>query len=399
MPLGLNPRVTLLRESPTRRIDAIREELSRSGVDVILLSTGQPSIPPPRWLREWLAGKLLEETMRLYAYTPTAGIADLREAIVEDVKDYGGPELEPSQVVVTAGGQGAMFPALSAILEPGDEVVLFDPTYFGYQPIIEYLGAKVKWVPTGPGYQPDIDALNEAVVRGKTKAIVVVTPDNPTGRVIDEQTAKAIAEIAVDAGAWIVADEAYRTLVYEGSHVWIYKYAPENTIGVNAFSKDPGIPGWRLGFTYSERELARRIALVSQEIVYCPPSVAQYMVLEYLRNRELRRRHVEEVKKVYASRRDALLKAIDENLPKARYTKPSGGMFAMIDLREYLEPAGIDSEKLAERALREQRVATIPGSYFGPGQKYTLRLSFVTEPPERLREGVRRLARALEGLS
>jgi aspartate aminotransferase len=247
------------------------------------------------------------------------------------------------------------------------------------------------------GFQPDVEAVKESIVRGRTKALILTSPDNPTGRVLDWGVARALAEIAVDHGLWIVYDEPYKTLIYEGEHVSVYKLAPENTISLYAFSKDPGIPGWRLGYVYGPEWIVRRIALVSEAITYNPPSVAQHLVLEYLRNRELRRRHVEYVKRIYMERRDVMLEELSK-IKDARYMKPAGAMFVMVNLEEVLEPLGLDGAKLAEKLLYEKNVAVIPGEFFGKSTKMYIRLSFPTETPQRIKEGVRRIKELLETL-
>lgn len=382
-------RVESLRESPTRKIDSLRERLVREGRDVILLSTGQPSIPPPREFREFLASALGEESMRLYGYTPSMGIARLREAISRDLYELGGITVEPDNIVVTAGGQEAMFSALATVLEEGDEVILMDPTYFGYKPLIEYFGARPVYVETEfeEEYNPNVDALLEAV-SSRTKAIVVVTPDNPTGRLIRPEVGKALSDVARDKGLWLIVDEAYKTLIYEGEHYWFWRDAPENVIGIDTFSKDPGIPGWRLGYVYAPRDIAPKIKLVSEEVVYCPPSFAQYAVLHYLES-DLRRKHMPRVIEEYRKRRDVLVDAVRRALPWTRLHVPKGSMFVFVDF-------GVDGEKLSEELLDRAGVATVPGSYFSNGKYNTfLRLSFVTEPPERLVEAVNRIAQIL----
>ena len=399
MGLRYNRDVDVLRESPTRAINRIVERFRREGRDVIMLSTGEPGVPPPGEVRLWLSEVLKEDSMRLYSYTPSPGFLSLREAIVGDVRDIDGVDLTVDQVVVVTGGQASMFSTFASILEPGDEVILMDPTYFGYWNLLAYF--KVKPTPIiatiEEGFQPDVEAVKESIVRGKTKALILTSPDNPTGRVLDWGVARALAEIAVDYGLWIVYDEPYKTLIYEGEHVSMYKLAPENTISLYAFSKDPGIPGWRLGYVYGPEWIVRRIALVSEAITYNPPSVAQHLVLEYLRNRELRRKHVEYVKRVYMERRDVMLEELSK-IKNAKYMKPAGAMFVMVNLGEVLEPLGLDGAKLAEKLLYEKNVAVIPGEFFGKSTKMYIRLSFPTETPQRIREGVRRIRELLETL-
>ncbi len=208
-----------------------------------------------------------------------------------------------------------MFATFMTILNPGDEVILLDPTYFGYKPIIEYFGGKIKRLGLSMenGFKIDIERLKE-LITDKTKALVLVSPDNPTGNIIDRDTAKAIADLAVDKDFWIVSDEAYRTLIYEGGeHTYIYRYAPDHVISINTFSKDPGIPGWRLGFIYGPSDAIPKLKLAAEEMTYCPPVIAQKFVAAYLRS-EVRLKHLKYIIEEYRSRRDAAVKALREYL-------------------------------------------------------------------------------------
>jgi len=388
---GFSSRVAAFRESPTRKIDELRERLRRENRDVILLSTGQPSVPPPREVREALGDLLKVDSMDLYGYTPSQGIYELRAAISEDLKKLGGLDVPPDHIVVTAGGQAAMFSTLATVVEPGDEVVVTDPTYFGYRPLLEYFGAVVKPLRTQieEGFQPDPERLKTLVGR-KTKAVVLVSPDNPTGRILNREVAKAVADLAQDYDFWIITDEAYKTLIYEGEHVYFYKLAPEHTISINTFSKDPAIPGWRLGYVYGPKDVVQKVKLANEEMVYCPPSFAQRMVAIYLRS-EARTRYIREVVEIYRHKRDVALAAVKRYIPEAKFVPPSGSMFVFVDLSRYIA----DGEEFAKTLLEKHGVATVPGSYFSEVYKAALRISFVTESTERIEEGIRRIGEAL----
>ncbi|RFB00129.1 pyridoxal phosphate-dependent aminotransferase [Pyrobaculum aerophilum] len=388
---GFSPRIGALRESPTRKIDELREKLRRENRDVILLSTGQPSIPPPREVREALGELLKVDTMELYGYTPSQGIYEVRQAISEDLRRLGGLEVPPEQIVLTAGGQAAMFSTLATLIEPGDEVVVTDPTYFGYRPLLEYFGAVVKPVRTRleDGFQPNPEALKDSVSR-KTKALILVSPDNPTGRTLKEEAAKAVVDLAEDYDFWIITDEAYKTLIYEGSHIYLYKLAPDRTISINTFSKDPAIPGWRLGYVYGPPEVMPKVKLVNEEMVYCPPSFAQRLVAIYLRS-EARMRYIREVVEIYRQKRDVAVAALRKYVPEARFIVPAGSMFIFVDLSRYIS----DGESFARELLERYGVAVVPGSYFSEIYRAAVRISFVTEPPHRLEEGIRRIGEAL----
>ncbi|MFP3216239.1 MAG: pyridoxal phosphate-dependent aminotransferase [Vulcanisaeta sp.] len=390
---GFSQSITFLRESPTRKIDAIREKLKRENKDIINLAAGQPGIPPPIETRSMLARQLVEVGgMELYGYSPSQGIMELREAISEDLRRLGGIEVDPNNIVVTAGGQEGMFATFMTILNPGDEVILLDPTYFGYKPIIEYFGGRIKrlGLSLNEGFRVDVEKLKE-LITNRTKALVIVSPDNPTGNVIDRETARAIADLAIDKDFWIVSDEAYRTLIYEGEHTYMYSYAPEHVISINTFSKDPGIPGWRLGFVYGPSDVIPRLKLAVEEMTYCPPVIAQKFVTMYLKS-EVRLRHLRHIIEEYRSRRDTAIKALREYLPEARFVTPKGSMFIFTDLSRYIR----DSEKLAELLLENYGVALVPGTYFSDIYKSAIRISFVVESPERIREGIRRIAEAID---
>lgn len=387
----LSERLVHLRESPTRKIDALRERLKREGRDVIVLSAGQPSIPPPIEVRRKMAELLQIDSMELYGYTPSQGIYELREAISEDLKRLGGLDVPPDQITVTAGGQAAMFSTLAAIIRPGDEVVLMDPTYFGYKPLIEYFGGRVvrHRVYLEEGFQPRVEEL-KGQISPRTKAVVLVSPDNPTGRLLSPEAAKALADLAVDHDFWLVVDEAYKTMIYEGEHVYLYKLAPEHVISINTFSKDPAIPGWRLGYVYGPKEVVDKVKLLNEEMVYCPPSFAQKMVAVYLKS-EIRFKYIKEVVAAYKARRDIAVDALKRYVPEGAFVVPQGSMFVFVDLSKYIT----DGEAFAQRLLEEYSVALVPGSYFGEAYKAAVRISFVAEGPERLVEGIRRMGEAL----
>lgn len=399
MDYDFNPSIDLLKESPTRKIDKLKEKLVSEGKDIILLSTGQPSIPPPKWARMKLAEKLMENNMKLYRYTPSDGRRSTKEAIIRELARHG-VKITTDQLTLTAGGQSALFSTIITLFKPGDKAVVFDPMYFGYWPLLDYAGVKpiILKEELEEGFQPPIEKLKEVLGKEKIKAVILVSPDNPTGRIIEYETAKALTDLAKDHGFLIITDEAYRTLVYEGEHIYLYPLAPENVVSVNAFSKDPGIPGWRLGFVYGPEEIIKKIKLVVSETVYCPPIIAQELVEIYLNDLDKADEFIKSVRATYSSKRDVLIKAIEDHIPDSRFVKPKGGMFVFLDLEKYLGDKGIGSEEFAKLLLEKKQVAVVPGSYFSRYYNHSIRLSFVTETNERMIEGVRKIAELLSEL-
>jgi aspartate aminotransferase len=351
-------------------------------------------------MRKYVAEILMEETMKYYGYTQSRGLPIIREAIAEDLMLLGGIELNPDEnIVVTAGGQEGMFATLSVIIEGGDQVILTDPSYFGYKPLIDYFGGKITYIETSlkNGFQPNIEDLKEKV-NSKTKALIIVSPDNPTGRILEPKIGKAICDLAVEYDFWILIDEAYKTIVYEGKHFWFWKYAPEHVIGINTFSKDPGFPGWRLGYVYANKDLIKAVKLVNEELVYCPPVISQWAASYYLKNR-LREKFLPKVLEIYRSRRDTLCYALDRYLPESRYFRSQGSMFMFVDLSSYLCRLNIDSIRFTERLLEKKGVALIPGALFGNSFEGFVRFSFVTESEERIEAAVKYIANFVEELA
>ena len=393
----LNPRVYLVKESPTRAIDRIRLKLKAENKDIIMLSAGQPSIPPPSWAIEEFAAEIKKRTMSTFGYTPTRGLPDVISAILLELS-ANGLNLSEKEVALTGGGQNALFSVLSTILEPGDPVAVLDPLYFGYWPLLDYLDLRPIRIPTlmENGFQPDTARIEAALASG-ARAVILVTPDNPTGRLLSEKTLREITELAIDYEAWLVVDEAYRSLVYEGEHVYAYKLAPDRTIAVNTLSKDPGMPGWRLGFVYGPEEVISRIVMVVQETIYCPPLPAQLLAKIYYSNRKGRKEHLNYIVRTYRARRDSLMRALKEYVPESKFHTPEGGMFLFADFSSLL-PEKITSDELAVKLLQSKGVATVPGSFFSTRYTKALRLSFVSETPERLEEAARRISEALDEL-
>lgn len=385
MPRRLSSRLSSLAASPMKIIDSL---LGPAGADVIRLHAGEPSLPPPLELVDSLVDDLRRPES--YAYAPTRGLPELREAVAEELK-RDGTSVSFDEVAITPSGTSAIFSAMSVLLDPGDEVILVDPTFMIYRPVIEYLGGRVRWVRASPerGFQPDPDAV-AAAINDRTKAIVLVDPDNPTGRLLDPDIGRAIAELAQDRGVYLMVDEAYRRIVYEGSYRSVQPYAPDSVIGLGTFSKDPGVPGLRLGYIYGPKDFIDAYASFNGHAFFGASNMSQLYVLRYLRW-EGREKFIESVVAEYRRRRDAAVKAMRKYVPSARFTEPRASMYLYADL----SPLVNDAESFASRLASKYRVTVMPGTAFGPANRTFIRVTFVSQPPERLEEGIRRIGEAL----
>ena len=387
---------SILTGSKIREVLAKVDELRRRGVDVVEMHIGQPGLPPSVGMLEEFSKILVEKPFEVSQYTPTPGILEVREAIAEDYSRYSGVKVTADNVSVSTGSSEAILTIAMAYIDPGDKVVLMNPTYLLYKPIFEFFGARVVEVKTSidNGYVPDVEALKEAS-RG-AKMIVLVNPDNPTGATLGGDVVKAAVDLAVDNGALLIYDEAYRHIYYEGEHVYAVKYGLSNVVALNTFSKDPALPGWRLGYVVADEEFLKVFNRVKQYVNINPPTPSQYLGLLYLR--KYKEDYVRGLVEAFRVRRDAVYEAFRELLPEARLFKPRAGLYIFPNLSSYLKRINMDDSAFSLRLLEEEHVAVVPGSAFGDGGAYSVRINFTRESPERLRIGVEGIARLLKRL-
>ncbi|WP_054854207.1 pyridoxal phosphate-dependent aminotransferase [Vulcanisaeta distributa] len=382
---------------PGSAIRGVNEEvvkLERSGIRVYSFHIGQPGLPPSRELLLEFTKKLLEKPFEYSMYTPSSGINELREAIAEDYTKYSGIKISSGNVSVTAGSAEAILATFMTIIDDGDEVILFDPTYLMYEPVINYLGGRVIRVRAREelGWEPSEEDV-KAVMSRRVKAIIAVNPDNPTGRVLSESMIKLLVDLARDYDAFLIYDEAYRHLYYDGSHTYAIKYSLENVIALNTFSKDPAMPGWRLGYVVAHEEFIKVFNRVKQYTNLNPPTPAQYAGLMYLKN--YKEKYLSETVPIYKSRMETMYKAIREYLPETVVVKPRAGLFMFPNLEPYLRRLNMNDTDFVMKLLRQCHVAAVPGSAFGEGGKNHLRLTFAKENEEAIREGIRALSQCL----
>jgi len=392
---GLTERLEHVRKSPIRRVAALLAE-ARKKRDLISFGGGAPSLPPPKEVIEYLIERLREEPQFSSSYGGTRGFLELRELISEDLKRYAGIEPDPKEeIIITDGATEGIFLSLMAIAGPGDEVIIMDPTYLGFSEAIRLCGAKPVRLPVyvEEGFQPDIERLKE-LIGPRTRAFILLSPDNPTGRVVERWRVKAITELAIDHDFWIISDETYKHIVYEGEHTYTASLpgAWENTLTVCTFSKTASIPGFRLGYAYGPPEIIDAMEKLKQYTSLCPSTPAQLAMMAFLKG-DVKERYLREVViPTYRARRDVMGERLSELLPEARTVKPAGSFFYFVDIRPYLAKIGVDEERLCDELIEKASVVAIPGGYFGSNGQGHIRLTFVSEPEERIIEGLSRLA-------
>ncbi len=379
----LSKRVNRIEKSATLRISDLASKLKRAGKDIISFSVGEPDFATPLHIID-AAKKALDEGRT--HYTPSAGIPELRDAIANKFKENG-ISASPDEIIVTPGAKQAIFEATLSILEDGDEAILFDPAWVSYESCVKLAGAKPIWVKTDEerGFIPD-DFLESVTKR--TKLIIVNTPGNPTGAVFDENTLKMIADIAKDHNLFVLSDEVYEKIIYEGAHLSIASFIGmhDRTITVNGFSKAYAMTGWRLGYATAPPEILDAMLKIQQHSTSCATSFAQYGAVAALTGTQ---ECVAEMVSEFRARRDLLvdgLKSMGLECPR-----PKGAFYVFVNVGRY--GGGID---VAERLLNKAYVAVTPGDAFGPSGANYVRISYATSQA-RISEGLERIKNVLVG--
>ena len=329
---------------------------------------------------------------RALQYATTEGEPVLRDALAGRTSVRGLPT-DADDLLVTTGSQQALSLLATALLEPGDVVLVERPCYLAALQVFAFAGARVVGVPSdSDGLDPE--ALDELVVRERPKLFYTVpTFQNPTGRTLPADRRAAVAAVAARRGLWIVEDDPYGELRFEGERLpWIaaHEGAADRTVLLGSFSKVMA-PGLRLGWLRAPRDLLRACVVAKQAADLHTPTVNQLAAARYLADNDLDA-HVAGVAAVYRERRDAMLGGLADSLPEgSSWERPEGGMFLWARL-----PESYDTTELVSRVLR-QDVAYVPGApfYAGEPERSTMRLCFVTQTPGEIREGLRRLGKGL----
>ncbi|QED50129.1 aminotransferase [Cytobacillus dafuensis] len=381
-------------------LSKIAQELKPSGIrkffdlaagmeGVISLGVGEPDFVTPWSVRE---AAILSMEQGYTSYSANAGFLELREEIAHYMKNQFDVAYSPSsEIIVTVGASQAIDIAMRAILDPGDEVIIIEPSYVSYAPMVELAGGVPVFVQTFK--ENDFKILPsqlEEVITEKTKAIILCSPNNPTGSMLNKKELEDFAQIAEKYDLLVVADEIYAELVYDE----VYTSLPsihgmkERTILISGFSKGFAMTGWRLGFICAPVELSQAMLKIHQYAIMCAPTMAQFAAIEALKNG---RSDVDEMVKSYRRRRNYIVQSFNEIGLTCH--SPGGAFYAFPSI----ESTGLSSEQFAERLLMEEAVAVVPGNVFGESGEGHIRCSYATSL-EQLQEAVKRMKRFIEKL-
>ena len=356
--------------------------MESQGRHIIHLEIGEPDFDTPAHIVEAGVAALQDGFTH---YGPSAGLPEVRQAIIDEVNRSRGLKLGPHHVVVTPGAKPILFFTALAAIETGDEVIYPDPGFPIYESVISFVGGKAVPIPLRESndFQIDIDELR-SLITSKTRMIILNSPGNPTGGVLSHEQLAEIAQLAVKHDLWVLSDEIYGRIVYDDKHESITQFdgLVERTIILDGLSKAYAMTGWRLGYGVMPNDLAFLVSKLMTNSNSCTASFSQRAIIAALQGTQ---KPTEEMVAEFRSRRDMLVAELN-SLPGFSCRTPRGAFYAFPNITK----TGKKSRELAEKLLEEAGVAVLSGTAFGGHGEGFLRLSYANSP-ENLREGVRRI--------
>jgi aspartate/methionine/tyrosine aminotransferase len=365
----------------------------RKGIDVVHLEIGEPDFDTPQHIKEAAIEALKRNETH---YTPTPGIQELREAISEYLREVYGVDFDwRSNIAVTVGAKQAVFAVMLTLLEEGDEVIYPNPGYPAYSSAAKYAGARV--VPyrltVDNGFSMKAEVLSE-MITPKTKMIVLNSPNNPCGSILSSQDVRGIVELAEDHKLYIVSDEIYRPILFDGlQHYSPLNYASDidRVVLVDGFSKRYAMTGWRLGYVTVSKHIHPYLVKVLNIMTSCPVSFAQRAAIAALRGPQ---EPVYEMVREYEKRRNVVVEELSK-IDGLRFVKPTGAFYAFVDISRILSRVGRSSEEFVLDLIEKYGVAFLHGTAMGSYGEGYIRISFANSI-DNIRKGIGRLKQAVE---
>ncbi len=392
MSLSLSDRCLQIAPSVTLAIDAKAKALKAQGVDVIGFGAGEPDFNTPEYIRDAAKCALDEGVTK---YTPVAGTLALREQIVEKLKRDNNLTYDVSEIIVSNGAKHSLFNALSAIINPGDEVLIPSPCWVSYPEIVRMVGGVPVFVQSTEeeNFLVTPEALS-ACVTEKTKALILNSPNNPCGSVMPKERLAQIARLAVEKQFYVISDEIYEKLIYDGrEHVSIASLGEDikaQTILVNGVSKSYAMTGWRIGYIAAPKNLVKAMTSFQSHATSNPNSIAQYAAAEAMINGTA---YIKSMVGEFDARRRLMYELINA-IDGVSCNLPEGAFYVMMNIssllgKSYKGRKIEDSMTFADILLTEKNVAVVPAKAFG--SDIHVRLSYATAR-ERIEQGLKRIA-------
>lgn len=395
MPKPLSKLVSEVKASTTIAIDSMYKKMKADGIDVIGFGAGEPDFNTPDNIKQ-AAIKAIEDNFT--RYTPSNGIEPLRKAVCRRMKEDFGLDYTPSQIVVSSGAKQSLYFALKAVTNPGDEIILPAPYWVSYLEMIKMTGGIPVIVDTTRDTSWKMTAeMLKAAITSNTKALILNSPSNPSGVVYTEEELAALADVAVDEDIYVISDEIYCNLIYNGckfrSVASFGEKAKHNTILVNGVSKSYAMTGWRIGYTASNSEIAELIGNYQSHASSAPNSIAQMAAVEALTGPQ---DNIEIMRREFRERRDYFVERL-KKIKQVDYIFPDGAFYLMMDIssligKELYGTVIKDADDFSSLFLDKGLVATVPCTGFGA--PYHVRWSYATSL-ESIKTGLDRLEKFL----
>ncbi len=369
MSLHFADRVLNMQPSPTLAVSDRVRTLRQQGLDVVDLGGGEPDFPSPEHVcRAAIEAMNAGDTH----YVASQGTPQLRKAIAQKLKDDNGIEVGVDQIIVTPGAKSALFSSVLALVQNGDDVVMFDPGWVSYEPMARVAGAGVVMIPLDPAndYHVSREAIEPHLTKN-SRVIIVNTPNNPTGRMLSREELNAIAEIAIERNMVVISDEIYEKISYDGNqHISIGSLPgmAERTLTVNGFSKAYAMTGWRLGYVAGPQEVMRQVAKIHSHSVTCATSFGQAGATAALEGPQ---GFIDMMVEAWDRRRHVIVSGLND-VPGFSCPMPEGAFYALPDV----SGTGLSGTDVAKRLIDEALVGVTSGDAFGDVTRNHIRLSF-----------------------
>jgi aspartate aminotransferase len=393
----ISTRTQNIAASLTVAIDTMAKQMIADGKDVVSLGAGEPDFPTPEPIRAAACKAINDGKTR---YTAPVGILEVREAVADKLRTENGLDYDASQIIMTSGAKHAIFNALAALINPGDEIIIPAPYWVTYPELVKWLGGTPVIVNTTieSGFKLSPEALRNACT-DKTKAIILNNPCNPTGATYTKQELAGLAEVIVEKDIYCISDEVYEYFVYntEFCSAAAFPGMPERTIVVNGFSKSHCMTGWRIGYDAAPAPIAKIIGKIQGQATHHPSNVAQYAALGAL---QMNKSHVNEMLAAFKRRRDYMVSQVSEIVPEP-VRAPEGAFYLFAPVSAFYgksTPSGKvigGSVELCSYLLESEGLAIVPGAAFGDDN--CVRFSYAASDST-LQQACERFKRGLQSL-
>jgi aspartate aminotransferase len=374
-------RMASIHESTTLKISAMAKKLAAGGLDIIDMGVGEPDFDTPKHIVEAGCSSIRAGETR---YAPTAGIPELRRAIADKLVRENSLHATADDVVVTPGAKMAVFAAIQALLQEGDECALIGPSWVSYEPCVAFAGGSVAWGKVDDNFMPQNIA---ETINSKTRLIIVNSPSNPTGSVFDRQVLEEIRDLAVDHNLFVISDEIYEKIIYDHEHISIGSMPgmEDRTVTINGFSKVYAMTGWRLGYLTGPQETMKWVTRLLSHSVSQATTFVQRAGVAAMQGPQ---GEVASMVAEFKARRDMLVAGLaDLGIP---CSVPGGAFYVFPDV------SGLGGgDAFTDKLLKDALIAATPGSAFGPGGANHVRLSYAASQ-SRIKQALERIEKIVK---